>query len=161
LRNSPTLSSIIAFLVGFGLAIFLLTPPLAAGEQEADVMLEAVNEVRGTHHLRAVEPRPELARVAEAHARDMLSRGYLSHVNPEGKNPLERVQEAGVAGFRLLAENIGATTVTPNPHVAVVRDWLASPRHRENLLHPAFNATGIGVAVGDGQTIYVQLFAAY
>lgn len=161
MTNPPRLSSVLAFLLGFAIAIFLLTPPLGADEPEGAVVLEAVNDVRAEHHLRILEPRSELARVAEAHARDMLSRGYLSHINPEGQDPLERVQEAGVAGFRLLAENIGATTVAADPHVAVIRDWLASPRHRENLLHPAFNATGIGVAVGNGQTIYVQLFAAY
>ena len=37
-----------------------------------------------------------------------------------------------------------------------------SPVHRENLLNPAFNSTGLAVVdAPDGTTIAVQLYATY
>jgi uncharacterized protein YkwD len=72
------------------------------------------------------------------------------------------VQGAGIDGFALLAENIGASSVRGSRIESVVSHWLESPSHRENLMNPAFNATGVGVAAAaDGTTIYVQLFATF
>jgi uncharacterized protein YkwD len=153
---------VIGFLLGLWIGIALLLAALPARSAESDPLLDAVNEVRADHHLRLLAPRLELAEVAQAHADDMARRNYLSHVNPEGRNPLDRAQAAGVEGFRLLAENIGATSVRGDPHRAVLEEWLRSPEHHENLVHPAFNATGLGIAITtDGTTIYVQLYAAY
>lgn len=152
---------IAAFLLGVGVTLTLFTPSPHAGLASPADLLRAVNRVRSEHHLRELDPRPDLARVAEAHARDMLEHRYLSHVDLQGQNPLERTQGAGLEGFRLLAENIGATTVRTDPHLAVLHDWLRSHDHRQNLLHSSFNATGIGAATDGAQVIYVQLFAAY
>jgi uncharacterized protein YkwD len=86
----------------------------------------------------------------------------VSHVNTAGQNPLERVRAAGIGGFRLLAENIGASDEGGDRLEAVVREWLRSPVHRENLLNPAFNTTGVAVVeTPTGRTLYVQLFATY
>jgi uncharacterized protein YkwD len=159
--EGPRARGVLAFLLGVGLALTLFAPAPGANGASPEELHAAVNRVRMEQHLRPLDSRAELAAVAEQHARDMIARGYLSHVSPEGKNPLERAQGAGLAGFRLLAENIGVTSVRTDPHLAVLSDWLRSPDHRANILHPAFNAAGIGRAEGGGQVIYVQLFAAY
>jgi uncharacterized protein YkwD len=151
-----------AFLLGVGLAFSALTAPLEALVGPEAHVRQRVNEVRRTHHLQDLRGSPDLARVAGAHAEDMARHGYLAHVDLAGRNPLERTRAAGVEGFRLLAENIGASSVGGDRVEAVVAEWLRSPVHRENLLNPAFNHTGIGVAERpDGPTVYVQLFAAY
>jgi uncharacterized protein YkwD len=161
-KEPPSLASLVGFLLGFGLALALFMPAHAEESLDSLSLVDAVNEVRAEHHLRVLDTRLELARVAQAHAEDMAQRDYLSHVNPEGLNPLDRARAAGVEGFRLLAENIGATSVHEDPYRAVLLEWLASPVHRENLLHPAFNTTGLGIArTPDGRTIYVQLYASY
>ena len=162
MKEGPTLAGVAAFLLALGLVVSCLSPPLEARLDDPTVLLEAVNAIRREHRLRALEPRPDLAKVARAHARDMAQRGYLSHVSPEGKDPLERARSAGLDGFRLLAENIGASSVRGDRHRAVIESWLRSPEHRRNLLHPAFNTTGIEIIeTPAGETLYVQLFAAY
>lgn len=159
MKEVPGLGTLIAFLVGFALVLFLFLP---AGSEELDPIFGAVNQTRIEYHLRPLDLRSELSKVAQAHADDMASRDYLDHVNPEGQSPLSRARAAGIEGFRLLAENIGITSVRPDPYRTVLEHWLVSPEHRENVLHPAFNATGIGVAFTEARrTIYVQLYAAY
>ena len=125
-------------------------------------LLERVNRVRSDHHLRALHGSQDLAQVARSHADEMAREGYLSHINPRGENPLQRVEAAGIQGFRLLAENIAASDVTGDRISAVVTEWLRSPIHRENLLNPAFNTSGIGIVQApDGRTVFVELFATF
>jgi uncharacterized protein YkwD len=157
----PTPAGIALFLASCWLSVTLCAQPLWALLGPEIEILERVNEVRAERHLGGLQNDPDLARVAQAHADDMAKQGYLDHIDKSGRNPLERVQAAGISGFRLLAENIGSTN--ENPRVAVlIKSWLASPIHRENVLNPAFNSSGIGVATRpDGTTIAVQLFATF
>lgn len=156
----------IGFLLGLWLA-FALSPLVvktAAGADAANFaaleaeLLAAVNQVRSDHHLIPLRRRSDLDRVAQAHSIDMAQRGYFSHHSPEGANPLDRLQQAGVDDMRLAAENLGKTTES-NPTAQIVKSWLQSPDHRANLLAPALNVTGIGVARGaDGSLIYTQIY---
>ncbi len=151
-----------AFGIAFCAAVWLAVAPLEALAGPEAELLERVNAVRTQHKLIELAPSQELARVARAHAEDMARRGYLSHVNPEGEDPLQRAQGAGVSGFRLFAENIGATTVSGDRVRTIVEEWMRSRDHRENLLNPAFNTSGVGVVEsGSGQTIIVELYASY
>jgi uncharacterized protein YkwD len=152
----------LSFGAAFTAAVWLGTAPLEALAGPESELLERVNRVRTEHKLIELAPSHDLARVARAHAEDMARRGYLSHVNPEGANPLDRAQAAGLTGFRLLAENIGATSVNGDRLQIIVDEWLRSRNHRENLLNPAFNTTGLAVVeASGGQTIIVELYATY
>jgi uncharacterized protein YkwD len=152
----------LCFGVGFGAVVWLFTAPLEALAGPDQDLFARVNEVRAQHSLIALRPSHELAEVARAHAEDMARRNYLSHENPEGKNPLERVTAAGVTGFRLLAENIGASSVAGDRIEAIVSEWLKSHDHRENLLNPAFNTAGVAVVdAPGGRTLVVELYATF
>jgi uncharacterized protein YkwD len=160
-----------AFLIGFAIALFLI--PLSVDVSRADetntaafASLEsglwvAVNEVRARHHLIPLRRSAELDRVARSHSSDMARRNYLSHDNPEGANPLDRIQGAAMTGFTLAAENLGKTNRN-DPNREIVESWLRSPEHRRNLLAPPFNTTGIGISrAADGSLIYTQLYLTY
>ena len=161
-----TLLHALAFLFGLWLAL-LLWPLHAAAGSPADASpfarLEAafhdeVNAVRTSKHLIELRRLPEIDRVARAHSQDMARRHYLSHVTPEGRNPVDRLHEGGVSGFTLAAENAGMTT-RPDPNREILQGWLHSDDHRHNLYAPPFNATGIGVAqADDGTFYYTQLY---
>jgi len=158
----PTARGIALFLASCWLSVTLCAQPLWALLGPEIEILDRVNEVRAERHLSGLRNDPELAKVALAHAQDMAKQGYLDHVNKSGRNPLERVQDAGIDGFRLLAENIGSTSQEGSRVALLMDNWLDSPIHRENLLNPAFNTSGIGVATRpDGTTIAVQLFATF
>lgn len=162
MTEPPRLHSLLAFVLGFGLLLCIAEGPLWALVGPEARLLDRVNVVRRAHHLKPFAASAELAGVARAHAEDMARRGYFSHTAPDGTDALDRVRAAGVDGFRLLAENLGVSNVSDDRIAAVIDAWLASPSHRENLLNPAFNTTGIGVAqAADGSTLYVQLFATF
>ena len=150
------------FGVAFTAVIWLGTAPLEALAGSEAQLFARVNQVRAQHDLNPLRGSTELAAVALAHAKDMARRGYLAHENPEGQNPLNRVTAAGVSGFRLLAENIGSSTVGGDRIEAIVSGWMGSHDHRENVLNPAFNTAGVGVVdAPDGSTIVVELYATF
>ncbi len=166
-----TLLQALAFLLGLWVAL-LLSPfgaRATAGDQ-ADrtpwAELEEgfhrdVNAVRASRHLVSLQRMAALDRVARAHSADMARRAYLSHESPEGRNPVDRLQQAGLTGFTLAAENAGMTS-RRDPNREILQGWLASRVHRQNLHAPPFNATGIGVArAPDGTFFYTQLYVTY
>ncbi|MBT37468.1 MAG: hypothetical protein CL938_02840 [Deltaproteobacteria bacterium] len=157
-----------AFLLGFVIALWL--SPFLIGVAHGDAaesrwgdaeasLLEAVNAERERMHLIPLLRNRDLDAVARAHSADMARRNYLSHVNPEGLNPLERVQEAGIGGLTLVAENAGLTDRN-DPTLEILQSWLTSPEHRRNLHAPPFNRTGLGIVrAGNGTWYVTQLYA--
>jgi len=156
-------SQAIGFLLGFWLALALspLWIKTAAADEFTDLaaqLYSEVNRVRADHHLVALSRRSDLDQVAHAHSEDMARRGYFSHDSPEGANPVHRLERARIDDMRLAGENLGMTTEA-NPSLQIVKQWLLSPDHRSNLLAPAFNFTGIGVARNaTGSLIYTQVY---
>lgn len=156
------LSQAIAFLIGFWMAIWLLQP-LGARADERLPTLErelhsAVNSVRAERHLVSLTRHASLDEVARAHSQDMATRRYLSHDNPDGENPVDRLQRGTTPEFSLAGENVGLTTRAV-PNREILNGWMHSPVHRDNLLAPAWNATGIGIAAADdGRLYYTQVY---
>lgn len=162
MNEAPGARGLGAFLLGAWLAISLGAPALSALADEQGRMRHLVNQVRRERHLIPLRESAELARVARAHAEDMARSGYFSHVNPAGQNPLDRARAAGLSGFHLLAENLGSSDAAGDRLRAVLAAWLDSHDHRENLLNPAFNTSGIAVLrTPEGHTLVVQLYATY
>jgi uncharacterized protein YkwD len=163
----------IALLVGFwlGLTVFL---PLAAGPAFSSersgspelALLEselhrAVNAYRAEQRLIPLERRPDLDAVARAHSADMAGRGYLAHRAPEGHDWVGRLALARIEGFTMAGENVGLTS-RPDPNDEVLRGWIHSPVHRENLTARPYNATGLGIArAADGTFYYTQLYLSF
>ena len=160
--TSQLLRVVTDFALGFGSIVCSTTGALSALAGPDAELVQRVNELRTSHHLIPLRGSPELGRVARAHAEDMARLGYLSHVNPAGLDPLGRVRAARVEGFRLLAENIAASNVEGDRTAVAIAEWMQSESHRENLLNPAFNTTGVAVVDAPGnRTLFVQLFATF
>ena len=153
---------VVSFALGFGAIVCTSTDALSTLAGPEAKLVRRVNQLRIDHGLIQLRGSPTLGAVARAHADEMARHGYLSHINLVGQNPLERVQAAGVDGFRLLAENIAASGVRGDRTAVAIDEWMQSERHRENLLNPAFNTTGVAVVdAPGGRTIFVQLFATF
>jgi uncharacterized protein YkwD len=156
-----------SFLLGMWLALLLLQPIalVARAAQPAEDLspLEAglhtaINEVRATQGLLRLQRDASLDAVARAHSEDMATRGYMAHETPEGLTPPDRMKRAGVTGYTLAGENVGTTTRV-DPNREIVGAWMASPVHRDNVLAPVFNTTGVGIArSADGTWYYTQLY---
>jgi uncharacterized protein YkwD len=167
-----TLREAIGFLLGLWLALALLLPLVSGRARASDLpggesdrleqaLHREINAVREARHLIPLRREARLDGVARAHSQDMARGGYLAHENAAGESPLDRVLRGGVEGITLAAENAGQTD-RADVVQEIVQGWLASPVHRNNLLAPVFNATGIGVARrSDGTWLVTQLYVTY
>ena len=130
------------------------------------------NAARAEHGLPSLHRDPRLDAIAQAHADDMITRGYYSHDTPDGIDPSGRAAQAGydcrkdLGGGRYtvgIAENIGAWSGRYSAGAIAsdaVPNWMSSPGHRENVLGQNYDRLGVGVAAsGAGGTVYaVQNF---
>jgi uncharacterized protein YkwD len=114
-------------------------------------MLEKVNEERRAAGLKPVAADPELTEVARLHSADMFARGYFAHVSPEGLDPFDRMQRAGVT-FRTAGENLALAPTLKIAHTGLMN----SPGHRANILRPEFGRLGIGIMDGGYRGIMVS-----
>jgi len=159
-----TLLQAFVFLIALWATLLVLAPLVRAAEGDPgltrleDALYGAVNQVRQREGLIPLRRDTAVDRVARAHSQDMVARGYFAHETPEGLTPPDRLARGGVTGISLAGENVGLTS-RGDPNREIVEGWLASPVHRQNLLAPMFNVTGIGVArAADGTFFYTQLY---
>lgn len=82
----------------------------------------------------------EIAKVAQAHSEEMARYRYLSHTNRARQSPFDRLSKAGIR-FRMAAENIAEGQIT-GPEV--LRSWLNSPGHRQNIEECRYTTHGVG-----------------
>src|SRR5690606_21863312 len=74
---------------------FTVTDATPRPDLEAE-MLHMLNEERIKEGLEPLEADDEMRVVARKHSHDMFSRGYFSHISPEGNAPSSRMREEGV-----------------------------------------------------------------
>lgn len=116
---------------------------LSVDEASERRMLELVNEERTKVGLRALKMDEDLLRLARAHSRDMFIRGYFAHVNPDGKDPFDRMNEADIK-YQAAGENLALA-----PNVDLAHEGLMnSPGHRANILTAEFGLVGMGCIDG-------------
>ncbi len=106
-------------------------------------MLVLVNEERAKKNLPPLAADNELRYVARAHSKDMFARGYFSHFTPEGKDPFDRMKQAGIK-YRAAGENLALAQTLHIAHTGLMN----SPGHRANILNAAFGRVGIGIQDG-------------
>jgi uncharacterized protein YkwD len=116
-------------------AAIKLTSPEAA-------LLTAMNQTRQAHGLAPLRVDPNLLRAARWQSSDMASKGYFAH-----GAFAQRMTAFGVRGLRM-GENLAWGTGSLGKPQVIVREWLNSPAHRENLLRAGYRRVGIGAAVG-------------
>ena len=121
-------------------------------------LLAAVNRERTARKLPPLEPDPRLEAAAQRHAEDMLARGYLGHAGRDGSLAMQRVRREGYDARRVgenLAKGQGSVE-------EVMKGWMRSREHRQNILEPSFVDAGFGLALGrtpeGDQVLWVQVF---
>lgn len=103
-------------------------------------MLQLVNQERISRGISALTLNRAAQKVAREHSRDMLARGYFSHITPEGASPFDRMEKGGVR-FTSAGENIALAPTLNRAHVGLMN----SPGHRANILSPDYHTVGIGI----------------
>jgi len=114
----------------------------SVGSAAAQVLKTAVvcliNQQRALHRLPPLTASPLLNRSAQGWTDVMVSSDQFSH----GTNFASRISAVGFV-WRTAGENIATGYSTPR---GVVRAWMASTGHCENILNPTYREIGTGVS---------------
>jgi len=123
-----------------------------------DEVIRLTNEKRVENGLPPLTQNSTLSQAAQAKGADMLSKGYWSHVAPDGTTPWKFFLDFGYK-YRYAGENLARDFQNPS---SAVDAWMNSPSHKENMLSSKYKETGVAVVEGDlagiDSTIIVQFF---
>ena len=120
---------------------------------------EQTNLMRVTNGLPPLVWDGDVCRMARIHSESMSRQGYFSHVTPEGLHLRERARVAGILQYAVLGENIAYNQGYDDPGAFAVEGWMASEKHRANILSPEFKAMAIGSFIApDGSVYLTQTF---
>lgn len=124
----------------------------------ADQVLQLVNLERAEAGLPPVVINSTLERIATEYACRMVEEGFFGHRDPvTGYGPGDRAVAAQYT-FDAVGENLAAG---PETAAEVMRLWMQSPSHRDNILDPKWRELGVSVRSGGVHSIYwVQEFGA-
>lgn len=120
-----------------------------------EALLKQVNAARaaarscGARRMGAVRPvawNTGLETAALRHSVDMAGRDYFDHLAPDGKRVAQRVTAQGYK-WRTVGENLaGGDSTVPG----VMKGWLNSPEHCQNIMSPAYSEIGVACASQPG-----------
>jgi uncharacterized protein YkwD len=109
------------------------------------------NLLRAQNGLVTLASNSALAVAAAGHSDDMVARGYFEHNTPEGGTFDQRAMAAGYAangeGWNLGENLIWATGQLVTP-AGLMRSWMNSAHHRENILKAGYREFGFGIHLG-------------
>lgn len=113
--------------------------PAASYAPTVQRVLELVNQERGRAGVSQLKLADTLCTTARWHATDMAVGNYFEHRDRQGRTVGERLASFGYH-YRFCGQNIAAGQQSAEE---VVRAWMKSPGHRENILRREFREVGI------------------
>jgi uncharacterized protein YkwD len=128
-----------------------LAPNAADMPQVESATLCLLNAERTSRGLTALRANGRLRNAAVIHSRDMVTGHYFAHDDQSGGGPEDRIAHAGYLpryGSWVIGENIAWGSdylATPRE---IVRAWMNSAPHRQNILYSDFREIGVGIALG-------------
>lgn len=143
-----------------GILVVLLLPACSYADITPQSVIDAVNQERISTGLRSLVQNEQLQTAAQDHANDMARNSYFAHTSPTGVLFQNRLDSAGYA-YQYAGENLAVEfTITSN----LVKGWMDSPLHRQNILSPNYTETGVAVQEGMYEGVLtefvVQMFAS-
>ena len=126
-----------------------------ASGYSSDQIVVAVNQERIKNNLQPLLTNAQLNTAAAAKVKDMAGKNYFSHISPvDGRKWSSFIKESGYV-YVEAGENLanGYDSVE-----SMVKAWMNSPTHRDNILNSNFVETGMGMEYGtlnDYPTIFV------
>ncbi len=136
--------------------------------QRPDALAETVfvltNQERMRTGLPPFERDDNLDRAAVEHSTRMLRLNFFAHKDPGGATPQFRIHSFAREIIGTSGENIwsgsGYRQARDNDlALAMVKGWMNSPEHRDNILRREFTHLGVGVVLQDGEVRAAQEFA--
>jgi len=130
-------------------------PALAGTAAFAGEVIRLVNIERSAVGVGALTAHPLMGNAAQIRAQELPR--LFSHDRPNGSEWHTVFGEVGLP-FTVSGENVASGQATPTD---VIRSWMGSTGHRNNILNGEFSYIGVGVHRGaSGRLYWVQLFTA-
>ncbi|NPV93085.1 MAG: LysM peptidoglycan-binding domain-containing protein [Firmicutes bacterium] len=123
------------------------SPTISAFEQQ---VIDLTNAERKKAGLSPLKANTALCKVARLKSEDMRNNNYFSHSSPTYGSPFNMMRKYGIS-YTMAGENIAAGYSSPQE---VVKAWMKSPGHRQNILNPSYNQIGVGYAAGGSYRSY-------
>ena len=122
-------------------------------------LLAASNDRRADEGLPSLRKSEHLSQAAMLKANDIIQNQYWDHTSPSGVEPWQWIQKTNYT-YSEAGENLARDFSTADGTVA---GWMASEKHRENMLKPSYSDVGFAVTNGElngkPTTIVVALYA--
>lgn len=121
-----------------------------SGSYHITSVLLLVNEQRTKAKANPLILDQKLVKVAKAKTDDMVKNKYFSHYSPVYGSPFEMMKTFGVS-YGAAGENIAAGQ---DSAASVMKAWMNSEGHKENILSTNYTKLGVGYTVGGSYGIY-------
>ncbi|MCY6959408.1 CAP domain-containing protein [Clostridium brassicae] len=130
-------------------------PNLSEVKKLENEVIRLVNVERSKAGLGQLKANWQLSRVARYKSQDMVNKRYFSHTSPTYGSPFDMIRNFGI-NYRSAGENIAYGQNSPSE---VMKSWMNSPGHRQNILNSTYTEIGVGVAkASNGQLYWTQMF---
>ena len=144
-----------------------LRPTPANGARAHAAILCLINAERARRGAVPLTENAQLQKAAEGQSLDMATRKFFEHRNPDGVEPAARIVRAGYPPI-LIGENLAWGEDWRSTPAEIMKGWMGSPGHRDNMLEGRYREIGIGLAYAAPQpqdaprqaAIYTTTFGA-
>lgn len=121
-------------------------------------LYQLTNQEREKYNLPKLKYNQTLAEAARIKAQDMFNKDYWAHYSPDGLSPWNFILQAGYR-YQYAGENLAKNFLFSQD---VVKAWMNSPTHRDNILKKEYTDIGFavvnGILNGEETTLVVQMF---
>lgn len=152
---------IVLLQVSFNIFSFVKPGVLGISSQvEKNEIIKLTNQERKKMSLPLLEENAVLDEAARKKAQNMFEEDYWAHYSPSGKDPWGFITGSGYK-YSYAGENLARNFYESKE---VVRAWMASPTHKDNIVNPSYEEIGIavveGTLKGERTTLVVQMFGS-
>lgn len=123
-----------------------------------NILISETNNSRQSENLSILQENPLLDVAAKMKAEDMAINSYFAHTSPNGLEPWYWLEKVGYE-YVYAGENLA---INFSDSEDVIKAWMNSPTHRQNILGQNFTEMGIATAKGiykeKETTFIVQMF---
>ncbi|MCR8995860.1 serine protease [Brevibacillus sp. 7WMA2] len=103
-------------------------------------VVDIVNKERAKAGLKPLSMDTELAKMATDKAKDMADNNYFDHDSPTFGSPFNMMDQYKIS-YQTAGENIAEGQRSAEE---VMKDWMGSDGHRENIMNSSFTKIGVG-----------------
>ena len=90
-----------------------------------------------------------LTRASDWLSTDMVEKDYFDHIDSQGRDPFNRMDDFGYLGATSSGENIAAGFSSAQE---TFNQWKSSPAHNSNMLSSSYRTIGIGRASNEASS---------